>query len=80
MSVQDTTGSDIAFAAITHMGATVPPRLLRCILNSRDMVTLTTAHFQPQHRNGGILPPDLPGLGITVKRDALDEPVGTWGH
>jgi L-alanine-DL-glutamate epimerase-like enolase superfamily enzyme len=62
------------------MGATVPPRLLRCILNSRDMVTLTTADFQPQMRNGGILPPDLPGLGITVNRDALSEAVAFWGN
>ena len=80
MSVQETAGSDIAFAAITHLGATVPPRLLRCILNSRDMVTLTTADFQPQTRNGGILPPDLPGLGITVNRDALGDAVGIWGN
>lgn len=62
------------------MGATVPPRLLRCILNSRDMVTLTTADFRPQMRNGGILPPDLPGLGITVNRDALGEAVAFWGN
>lgn len=62
------------------MGATVPSRLLRCILNSRDMVTLTTADFQPQSLNGGILPPDLPGLGITVNRDALGEAVGIWGN
>lgn len=80
MSVQDTTGSDIAFAAIIHLGATVPPRLLRCILNSRDMVTLKTAGFEPQRRNGGLLPPDLPGLGITVRREVLGEAVGIWGN
>ena len=78
MSVQDTTGSAIAFAAITHMGATVPPRLLRCILNCRDMVTLETAKFEPQIRNGGILPPDAPGLGIAVNIDALGDPVQVW--
>lgn len=62
------------------MGATVPSRLLRCVLNSRDMVTLTTADFQPQSLNGGVLPPDLPGLGITVNRDALGEAVALWGN
>jgi L-alanine-DL-glutamate epimerase-like enolase superfamily enzyme len=79
MSVQDTTGSAIAFAAITHMGATVPPRLLRCILNCRDMVTFKTAAFEPQQRNGGILLPDLPGLGITVLHETFGAPVAVWG-
>ncbi|KAF7589523.1 hypothetical protein BBP40_004188 [Aspergillus hancockii] len=43
ISVQDTTGSDIAFAAIVHLAQTVPERNLRCILETRDMVTLKTA-------------------------------------
>ncbi|WP_394888572.1 mandelate racemase/muconate lactonizing enzyme family protein [Mesorhizobium sp. AaZ16] len=78
MSVQDTVGSDIAFAAIVHMGATVPPRLLRCIHNSRDMVTLETARFDPVTRNGRVLPPDAPGLGVDVNREALGAPVQAW--
>ncbi|NGO53878.1 mandelate racemase/muconate lactonizing enzyme family protein [Allomesorhizobium camelthorni] len=78
MSVQDTVGSDIAYAAIVHMGATVPPRLLRCILNSRDMVTLETARFDPVMRDGRVLPPDAPGLGINVNREALGAPVQAW--
>lgn len=78
ISVQDTTGSAIAFAAITHMGATVPPRLLRCILNCRDMVTLETARFDAPVRDGGVLAPDAPGLGITVNREVLGRPVQTW--
>jgi Enolase C-terminal domain-like len=43
ISVQDTTGSDIAFAAIVHMGQTIPKKLLRCVLESRDMVLVKTA-------------------------------------
>jgi L-alanine-DL-glutamate epimerase-like enolase superfamily enzyme len=43
MSVQDTTGSDIAFAAIVHMGQTIPKKFLRCVLESRDMVSIKTA-------------------------------------
>ena len=43
VSVQDTVGSAIAFAAITQLGATVPEKLLRCVLNCDDMVTLKTA-------------------------------------
>jgi hypothetical protein len=43
MSIQDTTGSDIAFAAIVHLGQTLPKKYLRCILDCRDMVSVKTA-------------------------------------
>src|SRR5690606_17391359 len=40
VSVQETTGSDIAFAAIVHLGQTVPEKNLRCVLESRETVGL----------------------------------------
>lgn len=80
MSVQDTVGSTIAFAAIAHLGATVPERLLRCILDCRDMVTLETATFDAPVKDGGVLTPLAPGLGITVNRDVLNAPVAAWGE
>lgn len=80
MSVQDTVGSVIAFAAIAHLAATVPPRLLRCILDCRDMVTLETARFDAPVRDGGVLVPDAPGLGIAVDRDVLGDPVAAWSN
>ncbi|MER8409650.1 mandelate racemase/muconate lactonizing enzyme family protein [Mesorhizobium sp. M1307] len=79
MSVQDTAGSAIAFAAIVHLGATVPTRLLRCVANTDDMVTLKTATFNARFGEGGVIPPDLPGLGIEVDRAALGEPLTIWG-
>lgn len=77
-SVQDTVGSAIAFAAITHLGASVPARLLRCILNVEDMVTLETAKFNPIRLDGGVLPPDIPGLGIDVNEDVLGPAEAVW--
>lgn len=79
MSVQDTVGSAIAFAAIVHLGATVPTRLLRCVLNCDDMVTLRTARFDAPIQDGGILPPTLPGLGIEVDCTVFGEPEAVWG-
>ena len=79
MSVQDTVGSAIAFAAIVHMGATVPTRLLRCILDTRDMIATKTASFDAPVEQGGVLPPQAPGLGINVNTDILGDPVATWG-
>jgi L-alanine-DL-glutamate epimerase-like enolase superfamily enzyme len=78
ISVQDTAGSSIAFAAIVHLGATVPTRLLRCVLNCEEMVALKTAQFDALSTGDGILPASSPGLGITVDEDILGEPNMTW--
>ncbi len=79
MSVQDTVGSALAFAAIVHLGSTVPTRLLRCVLDTRDMVRFDIGSLDVPIRDGGVLPPDLPGLGLAVDCDALGDPVASWG-
>lgn len=75
MSVQDTVGSDIAFAAIIHLAQTVPERYLRCMLDVRSMVTLKTAELDVSMLNGGMTAPELPGLGIKPNLVTLGEPV-----
>jgi L-alanine-DL-glutamate epimerase-like enolase superfamily enzyme len=75
MSVQDTTGSDIAFAAIVHLAQTVPEKYLRCILECRDMVALKTADGDYEVKNGLIKAPQAPGLGITPRLNVLGKPV-----
>ena len=79
VSVQETAGSSIAFAAIVHLGATVPTRLLRCVLDCADMVAVKTAEVDALFTDGGVLPGGSPGLGITVDREVLGHPVMTWG-
>ncbi len=78
LSVQDTVGSTIAFAALAHLGQSVAPRLLRCILDCRDMVTLETAAFHAPVEHGGVRVPDEPGLGINVDCSVLGDPVSVW--
>jgi L-alanine-DL-glutamate epimerase-like enolase superfamily enzyme len=78
MSVQDTIGSDIAFAAIVHMGQTVPKKLLRCVLESRDMVSVKTADGDFPVIDGRVTAPATPGLGITPRLDVLGAPVATY--
>ena len=78
ISVQDTAGSDISLAAIVHMGQTIPERNLRCILESRDMVTLKTAEGPFELEDGCLIAPNLPGLGIEVRMDVLGEPVASY--
>ena len=78
MSVQETTGSDIAFAAILHMAQSTPRHLLRCALDSRSMVSLTTAKFDAPVQNGGAEAPDLPGLGVTPDLAVLGQPIAIY--
>lgn len=76
--VQETTGSDVAFAAIVHFAQTVPERLLRCVLESRDMVTVKTADGDFTVTDGCLRAPRKPGLGITVRREVLGEAVASY--
>lgn len=78
MSVQDTVGSTIAFAAIAHLGQTVPPSHLRCILDCRDMVSVETAKFDAPNKNGGVMAPNQPGLGIEPDLAVLGDPVAVF--
>lgn len=78
MSVQETTGSDIAFAAIVHLGQTVPRKFLRCVLECRDMVTLQTADGDFPVIDGCVTAPTAPGLGIEPRLDILGEPVASY--
>ncbi|MGO8080452.1 mandelate racemase/muconate lactonizing enzyme family protein [Rhizobium leguminosarum] len=80
VSVQETTGSDIAFAAIVHLGQTVPERNLRSVLECRDIVSVKTADGPFDVVNGLVKAPVLPGLGITPRLDVLGDPVATYAR
>ena len=78
MSVQDTVGSDVSFAAVVHLAQSVPARNLRCVLDVRGMVTTQTAAIDVEIIDGGVMAPSAPGLGIDVDLDVMGEPVATW--
>jgi L-alanine-DL-glutamate epimerase-like enolase superfamily enzyme len=78
MSVQDTVGSDIAFAALVHLAQTVPERLLRCVLDVRGMVSASTGVVDAPVVDGGVLAPTGPGLGIEVDVASLGDPIATY--
>ena len=78
MSIQDTCGSDIAFAPIVHLGQTVPGHFLRCVLESREMVSIKTADGMFDVTDGCVAAPTAPGLGITPRLDVLGDPVANY--
>jgi L-alanine-DL-glutamate epimerase-like enolase superfamily enzyme len=78
ISVQETTGSDLAFAAIVHLAQTVPERSLRCILESREMTTVTTVEDPIPVTHGTATAPAKPGLGVTPRLDILGDPIASY--
>jgi L-alanine-DL-glutamate epimerase-like enolase superfamily enzyme len=78
LSVQATTGSEIAFAALAHLAQTVPPDMLRCVLDSTEMVTTRTAELDAEVADGTVTLSDAPGLGLDVDRDVVGEPVASY--
>ena len=78
VSVQDTVGSEISFAAIVHLGQTVPARLLRCVLDTRDMVAQPIATFDCPIEQGGVLAPEAPGLGVEPNLNTLGEAIAIY--
>ena len=77
-SIQETVGSDIAFAAILHMAQSTPQKMLRCALDTRSMVSVTTAQFDAPIKNGGTQAPQQAGLGIKPDMEVLGEPIATY--
>lgn len=79
MSIQDTVGSEISFAAIAHLAQSTPRHLLRCALDTRAMVEGSVARFDAPVEDGGVSAPDVSGLGVTPDVAQLGPPVASYG-
>ena len=77
--MQDTTGSDIAFAAIVHLAQTVPEKWLRCALDCRGITDKQTASGDYAVVEGTVTAPDEPGLGITPLPALFARPAARYG-
>lgn len=79
VSVQETGGSDIAFAALCHLAQTTPEKVLRHIWDCRELCGLKTAEGAPGPERGHVLAGGGPGLGIEVVEEALGAPEALYG-
>ncbi|MEM0990789.1 MAG: mandelate racemase/muconate lactonizing enzyme family protein [Pseudomonadota bacterium] len=75
MSVQETTGSEIAFAAILHAAQSTPRPLLCCALDTRVVIGRRMGRFDAPIRDGGAEAPDAPGLGVVPDMAEMGAPV-----
>lgn len=75
MCVEDTWGSDIATAAALHLAAATDPARVLNVCDLSGYVTPRLAADAPSRVDGRIAPPDGAGLGITIDRNLLGNPV-----
>ncbi|MGE0674808.1 MAG: mandelate racemase/muconate lactonizing enzyme family protein [Methylibium sp.] len=75
MCIEDTWGSDVTTAALLHLAAATPERM---ILNTCDLSHYVGPRLDPAgpvRRDGRIAPPEGPGLGVTPDPDTCGQPV-----
>ena len=73
MSIEDSGGGDIVSAAMAHLTATVPDRLLNNGLLIGHMVNESISDWSTEHINGMSTIPSGPGLGILIDEEAIGE-------
>ncbi len=74
MCIEDTWGSDITTAAVLHLAAATPPRVLMNTCDLNHYVGPRLAPDTPTRHHGRIAPPEGPGLGITPDADGIGAP------
>jgi L-alanine-DL-glutamate epimerase-like enolase superfamily enzyme len=78
MTIEDSGGGDIVTAAMAHLSASIPPRLLLNGFLAGEMVQERIAADAPRNAGGEARLPIGPGLGVTVDEGALGAPVATY--
>jgi L-alanine-DL-glutamate epimerase-like enolase superfamily enzyme len=79
LSIQDTGGAEVAFAAIVHLAQSTPRRVLREVWDPRELSTLALADGAPEIADGAVSAPERPGLGVSPRMEVLGEPVAVYG-
>ena len=71
----DAWGSEIVSSSLLHFAASTDPRYLICYTDLTDYVELKTADGFPERDGPNITASHAPGLGLTLREDAVGEPV-----
>jgi L-alanine-DL-glutamate epimerase-like enolase superfamily enzyme len=77
MTIEDTSGGDIATATIAHLSRSTPEEFLFSTSDTNSYVTKEIATGAPRRRAGRITAPDRPGLGPEPLKEVLGSPVFT---
>ena len=74
MCIEDTWGSDITTAALSHLGASTDPKRVMNVCDLSGYVAPHIAPDGPRRDNGRLAPPKGAGLGIAPDLDVLGTP------
>ena len=75
LTVEDSGGGDVVTAAVAHVAASIPPKLLLAGYLPSEMSAERFAAGTPAAARGTARLPEGPGLGIEVDEAALGEPL-----
>lgn len=75
LTIEDTWGSDITTAAIAHLAHSTPKRSRFTATDFNSYVTISTAKYAPQRKQGRMAASKEPGLGIEPIAEVLGDPV-----
>jgi len=78
LSIQETGGSDIAFSALVHLAQSCAPDIVRHVWDPRELTTEATAEGGPVIKNGHVRATEDPGLGVTLVRETVGDPVAVY--
>ncbi len=76
--LQDTGGSDIAKAAITHLAHSTPDTIRHSLWDCKDAIEIETARGVGEIIDGKLSAPIKPGLGISINKSAIGKPVAVY--
>ncbi len=79
LSIQETGGADIAFAATCHLAQSTPARVRHSLWDCRDLAAITIADGAPEATDGAAEAAATPGLGVTPRLETLGDPVAVYG-
>ena len=75
MTIEDTWGSDIVTAAISHMAQSTPEKYRFSSTDFNSYNTVSIAEGAPQRKNGKMSASCEPGLGVKPRMEILGKPV-----
>ena len=75
MTIEDSGGSDIATAAITHLAHSTPEAFRFNCSDCNSYLALNIAADGPRRSGGQISAPSAPGLGVSPSEEMLGEPL-----
>ena len=78
MTVEDSWGGDVTTAAIAHLAHSTSKAMRFSSTDFNSYVTVSVAENPPQRINGKISASDEAGLGVTLDRGKLGEPIASF--